>query len=88
MGHHCHAVECMVPTRPELLMCPRHWRMVPGHVQRRVWATYRRGQCDDKRPSQEWHQAADAAIGHVAGLEKRTTGPRHVAALLAAKDWR
>lgn len=35
-------------------------------LQRRVWETYRHGQCDDKRPSKAWHQAADAAIAAVA----------------------
>jgi hypothetical protein len=49
-----------------MLMCRKHWSRVPAVVQRAVYATYRPGQCDDKRPSLEWHQAADAAIGYVA----------------------
>jgi hypothetical protein len=68
-AHHCHARGCRVPTEPEMLMCLRHWRMVPRDLQRRVWATYRHGQCDDKRPSQAWHEAADAAIAAVAAKE-------------------
>lgn len=68
-AHHCHAEGCAVATRPELLMCGRHWRMVPRALQRAVWASYRAGQCDDKRPSREWLRAADAAIKHVAALE-------------------
>lgn len=52
-------------------MCPRHWRQVPVRIQRWVWSTYRRGQCDDMSPSREWHNAADAAIGYVAALERR-----------------
>jgi hypothetical protein len=63
--HHCHAHGCQVPTRPELLMCRRHWFMVPRPLQQAVYATYRRGQCDDKRPSREWFEAAAAAIGFV-----------------------
>ena len=43
-------------------MCLRHWRMVPADLQRAVWKHYRPGQCDDKKPSREWHAAADAAI--------------------------
>lgn len=43
-------------------MCYRHWKMVPADLQRAVWAAYRPGQCDDKRPSEEWFKAADAAI--------------------------
>lgn len=69
--HHCHARGCLMPTRPEMLMCLRHWRMVPKDLQRQVWATYRPGQCDDKQPSEAWHEAADAAIMAVAKKEKR-----------------
>ena len=43
-------------------MCRRHWSMVPAGLQRDVWAAYRPGQCDDKRPSETWFAAADAAI--------------------------
>jgi hypothetical protein len=44
--------------------------MVPKAIQKRVWATYRVGQCDDKNPSQEWMQAADDAIQCVYEKEK------------------
>lgn len=67
--HHCHARGCNVLVKPEMLMCLRHWRMVPADLQKQIWATYRRGQCDDKQPSEAWHQAADAAIGAVASRE-------------------
>ena len=56
-----------------MLMCLRQWRMVPPQLQRRVWATYRPGQCDDKQPSEAWHVAADAAIAAVA---EREAAPR------------
>lgn len=56
-------------VKPEMLMCLRHWRMVPRAIQRQVWATYRPGQCDDKNPSEAWHAAADAAIAAVAAKE-------------------
>ena len=69
--HTCHARGCSTPVRPELLMCGRHWRLVPRNVQSVVYETYRAGQCDDKRPSAEWHEAASAAIGYVAQLEKQ-----------------
>ena len=71
MEHTCHARGCKVPVKPELLMCLRHWRMVPKRIQRAVWKHYREGQCDDKNPSYEWHHAADAAIASVAELEER-----------------
>lgn len=60
--HHCHARRCTVLVPPKMLMCPRHWFMVPKPLRDRVWATYRAGQCDDKNPSLAWHDAADAAI--------------------------
>lgn len=63
--HRCHAKGCPVPCAPELLMCSRHWNMVPFDLQQQVWRTYRPGQCDDKQPSAEWHVAADKAIAHV-----------------------
>ena len=71
MTHICHARGCDVPCKPEMLMCLRHWRMVPLNLQRAVWKTYRPGQCNDKRPSSEWHAAADAAIAAVAAKERR-----------------
>lgn len=54
-----------------MLMCLAHWRLVPRSIQQRVWQTYRRGQCDDQRPSKEWFNAADAAIGYVALVEQK-----------------
>jgi hypothetical protein len=68
--HHCHALGCTEPTKPELLMCYRHWKMVPRDLQRAVWRNYREGQCDDKQPSREWFWAAKAAIDAVARIEK------------------
>lgn len=47
-------------------MCGPHWSTVPVKLRRLVLTTYRSGQCDDKRPSLDWHQAADAAIAAVA----------------------
>lgn len=66
MSHHCHARGCKREVKPELLMCFPHWNRVPRKIQRAVWATYREGQCDDMSPSEEWHVAANAAIGAVA----------------------
>lgn len=68
--HRCHAKYCMTPVKPELLMCSRHWRALPKHLQTAVWDTYRPGQCDDKNPSSAWHKAADAAIQFIANLER------------------
>lgn len=40
--------------------------MVPVHLKHRVWRNYRKGQCDDKRPSLAWCYAADDVIRHIA----------------------
>jgi hypothetical protein len=69
--HHCHAKGCSVEVKPELLMCYKHWRMVPKAIQKKVWEHYRPGQCNDKNPSKEWHQAADEAIKYVYEKEKQ-----------------
>lgn len=67
--HRCHARGCNTPVPPEMLMCRKDWLRVPRAIQRAVWAAYRVGQCDDKNPSEAWHEAADAAIGWVAMRE-------------------
>ena len=69
LPHTCHARGCSVAVKPEMLMCGRHWRMVPKKIQSAVWGAYRPGQCDDRKPSTAWHEAADAAIGYVAMME-------------------
>jgi hypothetical protein len=81
--HTCHARGCAVVVKPELLMCLVHWRKVPRTIQRAVWASYRRGQCDDMNPSEGWHQAADAAIGYVAALDGQALRMKEVTALRA-----
>lgn len=62
MTHRCHAVGCLVPVPPRMLMCGPHWRMVPENLQRAVLRHYRRGQVTDKRPSHEYLLAATDAI--------------------------
>lgn len=81
MSHHCHARGCSVQVKPELLMCRKHWFMVPRDIRDAVWRSYRPGQCDDKNPSKDWHTAADAAIGYVAIREELGTSPSERVAL-------
>ena len=74
--HQCHAEGCDVEVPPRLLMCARHWRMVPRSVQRLVWRTYRPGQEIDKRPGSAYLAAQKEAINAVRELEliMKTTG--------------
>lgn len=69
-AHHCHARGCSRVVPPEMLMCKRHWFMVPAPIRQQVWSTYRPGQCDDMNPSTAWHAAADAAIKAVFDKER------------------
>ncbi len=80
-AHHCHALGCTKACAPERLFCPAHWFEVPSSLQDAVWASYREGQCDDKNPSKDWHQAADAAIGFLATKEFRPISKAQLKAL-------
>ena len=76
MAHLCHATACVTPVPPERLMCLPHWRTVPREIQRRVWATYRPGQCDDMNPSPDYCRAARDAVVAVARCEGRAPDVR------------
>jgi hypothetical protein len=71
MVHTCHAVGCEKPVPPKMLMCKRHWYMVPSSLRERVWATYRPGQEVRKDPSPEYMEAHKAAVRAVAEQEGR-----------------
>ena len=73
--HYCHARGCLNEVHPSLLMCSRHWRLVPTHLQREVWRHYRKGQEIDKVPSPSYLHAAADAINHVAKLEGNSAFP-------------
>lgn len=68
--HRCHAHGCDVAVHPRLLMCRRHWALVPMALQREVWRHYRKGQERDERPSAEYLAAARAAIDAVASAQE------------------
>lgn len=70
-NHVCHAIGCEVEVPPKMLMCLRHWRMVPKVLQARVWATYRPGQEIDKNPTGAYMEAQQAAVDAVAKKEGR-----------------
>ncbi len=82
--HLCHAKGCHARVEPRLLMCPRHWRMVPAKLQADVWRTYRAGQEIDKSPTREYLAAARAAIEAVAAKERPQATPAPTAAPTSA----
>jgi hypothetical protein len=63
--HCCHVPYCTKVVPRERLMCWWHWKMVPADLQKEVWRHYRKGQCDDMKPSSEYLAAARAAIDAV-----------------------
>lgn len=71
MAHSCHARKCAATCPPTHLMCRRHWAMVPEAIKSAVWRAYAPGQCNlTPIPTEEWHVAADAAIGAVGVLDE------------------
>ena len=52
----CPVIGCGVEKRADRLMCPRHWVMVPVHLQRAVWSSWQ------NRNWPEWRRAKDEAI--------------------------
>ncbi len=72
--HKCHAIGCETPCKPEMLMCKRHWTMLPNPRKRSVLREYKAGQCNlNPIPSEQWHDAADAAIYWIKIAELRIT---------------
>ena len=64
-AHLCHVPHCEVEVPPRLLMCKRHWFMVPWNLRRAVNLHFNPEQCipgSGVKPTREWGQAARAAI--------------------------
>ena len=71
-AHTCHARGCEKAVPPRLLMCAKHWRMVPYGLRLLVWATYQPGQerLDGTAPvTEEYLDASQEAIDAVAEKE-------------------
>lgn len=69
--HTCHAEGCETVVPPRMLMCLKHWRLVPKALQADVWEHYQPGQERTKDPTPEYLGAAQAAIRAVATREGR-----------------
>lgn len=71
-AHVCHAEACNTRVVPELLMCRRHWLMVPVPTRRAIIQAYAPGQCyDHSLITKEWAALAREAIDAVARKEGR-----------------
>jgi hypothetical protein len=73
--HHCHAKDCHTNVPPKMLMCLKHWRMVPKALQEDVWDAYEEGQEIRKDPTTAYLRAARAAINAVIIKEGKTLPP-------------
>lgn len=73
--HLCHATDCKTAVPPKMLMCRKHWRMVPRELQEDVWDAYEEGQENRKDPTTTYLKAARAAINAVATKEGKATRP-------------
>lgn len=91
MSHRCHAIGCEKPVPPKMLMCLKHWRMVPAENQRNIWATYRPGQESDKGPSLLYlvnQRLACAAVAEKEGKSAEAEKAREQAAQFAERMMR
>lgn len=70
-NHRCYAAGCTRTVPAQLLMCARHWRLVPKAIQKRVWAAYQNGQEQPAGPAPtgEYWAAVKAAVEAVIAAE-------------------
>lgn len=61
----CPIPGCTMKIPRDLLMCPRHWAVVPNRLQMAVYRTYRAGH------ARTYLQARAAAIASIAEKEGR-----------------
>lgn len=74
LPHLCHARGCKRAVPRRMFMCAEHWAMVPPHLQRTIWATYRPGQERPETsigPSRAYLKVARQAVEAVAAKEQR-----------------
>lgn len=62
MSHTCHAYGCKKEVPPRMLMCLKHWRMVPKDAQNDIWRYYVPGQEVRKDPTNDYLKAQQRAV--------------------------
>lgn len=72
----CYARGCKAPIKPHLLMCRRHWDMVPFGLKAEIWRTYRNGQEQRSDASPAYLRAAAECRAAVAEAEARAAAIR------------
>lgn len=74
-AHVCHATGCNVKVPPRMLMCRKHWYMVPKPLRDAVWAAYVPGQEVRKDPTDEYMDVQRAAVQAVEERERLRQRP-------------
>lgn len=69
MKHTCHANHCRNEIPSGMLMCRRHWAMVPSNIKTALLREQRPDQEPHKRPSEDYLRVAANAINAVAEME-------------------
>lgn len=73
-NHRCHWPDCNKQVPPAMWGCKSHWFAIPKHLRDRIWKSYRPGQEEDLRPSEEYLEAARAVQLWIA--EQKLAGKR------------
>lgn len=83
----CAADRCPHRIPPQFAMCPEHWSHVPDAIRRRIARHYTTGQ-QKHGASLGYTVALEAAVRHIARLERHTTiiEPGAVATTTAQAD--
>lgn len=69
MTHKCAAHNCGETILDELLMCVRHWRMVPKHDQGLIYKLYH-ARKPGQWPTQEYAKVVQRLVGAIAIREQ------------------
>jgi hypothetical protein len=67
--HECAADGCKDRLPHSMLMCRKHWRLVPSELQQAVWRAYERAPGGNGRavPTEKYVRAVQAAVAAVRG---------------------
>ena len=84
-AHVCHATGCNTKVPPKMLMCRRHWFMVPKPLRDAVWREYRPGQEIRKDPTDEYMDVQRQAVEAVERAESAPAGRERVRQAMGAK---
>lgn len=71
--HPCRATDCKQLVHDRLLMCRRHWYLVPQELRYEIWRTYKPDEWDDQNLLREYRLAVVRAIETVAIQEGKST---------------